>query len=307
MLDKFWEGIGTSIAGKWSDYIFGPAFLFWIGGLSLYIWKTGWMTVWGELRNLDLALQAIIVTTALLILILSSMIMQVIQFPVLRLLEGYWPWPFNYIGRLITFIRKKFFVAKYDNLRKLKSAEIQGTLSDKDKTVLVDLEIWAHYNPVNPSDLLPTTLGNILRSRERAPINKYGLDAIICWPRMWWLLPDNVRDDLSTARHNLNHTIELWCWGALFLIWGILDPWIILLAIFWLFLTYSMATQSATVYADLVDSAFDLYRLSIYDSLGWPRPQNSDNEKSYGARLTEFLWRGTIGSPSIIYQVKKES
>ena len=29
MLDKFWENIGTNVAERWIEYIFGPAFLFW--------------------------------------------------------------------------------------------------------------------------------------------------------------------------------------------------------------------------------------------------------------------------------------
>ena len=34
MLNKFWESIGTKVADRWLEYLFGPAFLFWAGGLG---------------------------------------------------------------------------------------------------------------------------------------------------------------------------------------------------------------------------------------------------------------------------------
>ena len=41
MLSKFWESIGSDLAERWLEYIFGPAFLFWAGGCGIYVWKTG--------------------------------------------------------------------------------------------------------------------------------------------------------------------------------------------------------------------------------------------------------------------------
>jgi hypothetical protein len=61
--------------------------------------------------------------------------------------------------------------------------------------------------------------------------------------------------------------------------------------------TYSMAQYSAMAYGDLLESAFDLHRLSLYDAVGWPRPADSEHEKALGAQLTEFLWRGTVPKP----------
>ena len=39
MLDKFWESIGSNLAERWLEYIFGPAFLFWAAGLGIYVWQ----------------------------------------------------------------------------------------------------------------------------------------------------------------------------------------------------------------------------------------------------------------------------
>jgi hypothetical protein len=40
-----------------------------------------------------------------------------------------------------------------------------------------------------------------------------------------------------------------------------------------MFLAYRMALQTATVYGDLMETAFDLHRFVQYDALGWQRPK----------------------------------
>jgi hypothetical protein len=114
-----------------------------------------------------------------------------------------------------------------------------------------------------------------------------------------------MRTDLANARSSLDRLVELWFWGLLFLLWTFWTPWAMVIGLLWMIVTYGTALQSAMAYGDLLETAFDLRRLSLYDSIGWPRPLTSENEKVLGARLTEFLWRGTLSEP-VTYQVQKE-
>jgi hypothetical protein len=304
MLNKFWESMGSNVAERWLDYIFSPAFLFWAGGFGLYVWKTGWYEVLQDIQTLSPHQQGSWLVLALIVLVISSVLMQAIRFPILRLLEGYWPWPLNYIGLGIVAMQKPFFQKKYDELRRLAS-ENPKKLDAKQREKLIKLDTWAHLHPVRAKDLLPTPLGNILRARERSPKRKYGLDAIVCWPRLWPLLPENVRTDLAYARTSLDRLAELCFWGLLFTLWAFLTPWAILIGLLWMLMTHAMACQSAMAYGDLLESAFDLYRFLLYDAVGWPRPKNAQGEKELGAQLTEYLWRGT--SPKIITYQSKEN
>jgi hypothetical protein len=293
MLDKFWESIGTNLAGRWLDHIFGPAFLFWAGGLGLYAWQTGWQALLTDAQALTQFQQISWIILGLLVLVFSSLLVQAIRFPVLRLLEGYWPWPFTYPSSWIVAARKRFFNKRYEELRHLKASEEKGTLSAGQPEKLARLEEWAHWYPAQSDDLLPTALGNILRARERTPGRKYGLDAVICWPRLWPLLPEIVRTDVSTARSSLDRMVELWFWGLLFLAWTVWTPWAAVIGMLWMIITYGMAIQAAMAYGDLFETAFDLHRLSLYDAIGWSRPASIKEEKGQGKQLTEFLWRGT--------------
>lgn len=301
MLDKFWESIGSDLAEQWIEYIFGPAFLFWSGGLALLAWQIDWKPLQQNTQTLTAFQQGSIIVLGLLVLVFSSMVVKAIRFPILRILEGYWPWPFSYLGLGLLAIQKYFYKNKYAKLRHLKVNEAQREPNAKEQEKLIKLDVWSHWNPTKSSDLLPTRLGNILRARERAPERRYGLDAIVCWPRLWSLLPENMRGDISSSRSALDRLVELWLWGALFLLWTLVNPWAILISVVWMVVVYDMSTQAAMAYGDLIETAFDLYRMPLYDALAWPRPKNSDEEKTLGKELTEFLWRGTVNK-EIIYR-----
>jgi len=306
MLSKFWESIGTNVADRWLEYVFGPAFIFWVGGFGSYAWKIGWQTVFTNVAMLTSFQQGSMILLTLLVLVFSSILMKAIRFPILRLLEGYWPWPFSKLRTGIVALKKKNFQKRYDELRILKKASEKKDLFDSEqREKLIQLEDWAHWHPAQPDDLLPTELGNILRARERSPERKYGLDAVICWPRLWPLLPEHVRIDLANARSSLDRLAELWFWGVLFLFWTPWLPWAAAIGLIWIFVIYKMAGESAMAYGDLLESAFDLHRLSLYDAVGWQRPANNEEEKSLGTQMTEFFWRGTL-SKQMTYQSKKK-
>jgi hypothetical protein len=302
MIDKLFETMGQELAKRWLDYLFGPAFLFWAGGMGLYIWKNGWDAVRATWQSWEIYQQVTAILAALLVVFISSLAIRAVQLPVIRFLEGYWPWPLNHIASCIVSKNQKNFGEKYKELRELKQKEKDKSITPKEQDRLFQLEDWAHCNPASAKDLLPTRLGNLLRSREMASSRKYGLDALICWPRLWCLLPECIQDNLNSSRDVLNQQAELWLWGLLFLFWTALNPYVVLISLIWMFLAYRMTQQTAVVYGDLMETAFDLYRFSLYDALGWPRPKNSSEEKVAGARLTEFLWRGTIGE-KIVYPI----
>lgn len=305
MLDKFWESLGQEMAKRWLDHLFGPAFLFWAGGLGLYIWQHGWDSVRSAWSGLDVYQQAVLLLVALLIVIFSSRAAETFQTPAIRLLEGYWPWPLSLLGARITARNRSCLVEKYTKLRDLKTKEKGNLIAAEEQGELAHLEAWAHHNPAAEKDLLPTRLGNLLRAREQASGRKYGLDACVCWPRLWCLLPECLRDNLTSSRALLNSRAEIWLWGLLFLVWTAIDPIAVLISIAWMLLAYGAAIQTAAVYGDLVETAFDLHRFALYDAMEWPRPSSSAGEVSSGMQLTEFLWRGTMGE-EIVYKVSAE-
>lgn len=291
MLDKFWESLGEDLAGEWLKRVFSPAFLFWAGGVGMYVLRHGWQGPWQWLSGLQIIEQTALLLLALLVLILSSLLMQYLRFAVLRWLEGYWPWPLGRLAGLVVRWQYWQFERRERRWNALKTRE--GSLSPAEARKLAELEQSTRYFPSAPKDMQPTALGNILRAAETMPTHKYGLDAVVCWPRLWLLLSDSAREDLAAARGRLMTCVELWTWGLLFLLWTIWSPWAILVAALWLWLSDVLLRQTAMAYADLLESVFDLYRWALYQAVHWPLPEGSGAaEIAAGQRLTEFLWRG---------------
>lgn len=297
MLDKFWEAAGEKLADRWASTSV-PAVIFWLGGLLCWISGPGGT---GDLRKVadwagkqSAPVQLVILLTALLGVAASGVIVQRLAPVGLRLIEGYWP-PFA--GRLAHW-RTAVVAAKAGRLE-TRYQELAGpVLEAKSATAAQRAEYAAIDQRLrrfpDSGDYLPTKTGNIMRAGERRPAEKYGLDAIVVWPRLWLLLPDGTRSELSQARSALDSAVAVLIWGVLFFGFTALAWWAALVAIAVVLAMYLYwIPDRASVFADLLESAFDIHRGLLYRSLRWPLPGNPLDERVSGGKITLYLMRGT--------------
>ncbi|MCY7392227.1 MAG: hypothetical protein LH647_12305 [Leptolyngbyaceae cyanobacterium CAN_BIN12] len=153
--------------------------------------------------------------------------------------------------------------------------------------------------PEANADLMPTRLGNILRAAEHKPLAKYGLDAIVCWSRLWLLLPDAVKKDLQAARADLNTAARVWLWSLLFCGWAFVGvslwaAWSLLFGLLSAWFAYGWALDAASTYGELIEAAFDLHRHLLYQSSRWNLPADPAIEHRVGQELTQYLRRRSI-------------
>lgn len=294
MLNFSWEDLGEGLTNKWLQSALSVSFLFWAGGLGMFFLRSGWKPIWDWLIGLQTGIQVILLIGVILLLISSSLLVQNFSFSLLRLLEGYWPWPFRSVGRSLARLAGQRRLKLESRWNELKNLEEKGeTLTPADLNLLARLERAIHYYPASDEALLPTALGNTLRSAETAPAEKYGLDAYVCWPRLWLLLAEPTRDELADAQQRMMTLVEWFAWGALFLVWTIWSPWAIVISLAWMFLISRLLLQAARSFADLLESAFDLYRWLLYEAMHLPLPSGSgETERIAGRLLSELLWRG---------------
>jgi hypothetical protein len=298
MLTKFWESAGEGLSKQWGAYLFGPAFLFWGGGLVIIVFQMGFYIAWDWIASRDVPTQVAALLVGLFIIALSSKWMEQLRFSALRLLEGYWIWPLSYLMGPASQFQRGLIERERERWNVLMDKLEKGGLTSIEKHELARLEINGHYTPAKLEDCKPTLLGNILASAEDAPRQKYGLDAVICWPRLWLVLPKESQEAIGLARQKLDGLVELWTWGLLFLIWAFWWQWAVLIAILWMVGAYFLALQAAKIYSDLLVSAFDLYRWKLYEAAHWDLPVKSGmDEITKGQQLTQFLWRGTSKTP----------
>ncbi len=307
MPTKFLESLGGKLAEQWAASLLTPAFVFWLGGLAAWIQKFGWDGLQQWFTKLVEPLQIAILIGSLLLVAASAFAIQRFDLAVLRFFEGYWPAWMAPLRRWLIKRQRAFFNRldqKWQDLAAKRDQKGQLTAEELDEFVAIDWQL--RLMPSQPERLMPTKLGNLLRAAESHPTDKYGLDAIICWSRLWLVLPEATRKELQEARSDLNTAARVWLWGVLFLVWTVWAWWAIPVTVFVSLFAHQWMLDAAATYGDLLESTFDLYRINLYKSLHFPLPVNPAEERELGQQVTEYLWRGSQrNKPEFVYPDEK--
>jgi hypothetical protein len=144
--------------------------------------------------------------------------------------------------------------------------------------------------PARCDQLLPTAFGNAVRSFERHPRARWGLNGPVVWPRIELLLNEQQTDLQSSARTDVaffvNFSLLASVAGVLFTIdWIWHTPlsrtlsWLLLAIPFVVaWLAYRAAVNSAVRWGEDVRAAFDMHRLEMYRRLGVQLPRTHAQE-----------------------------
>lgn len=295
MATQLLGSLGSKLAERWIATLFTPALVFWLGGLAAWIGRFGWHRLETWLNNQSNSIQIALVVGSLLTVTASTFMIQQFELPIIQALEGYWPSWLRLLRRRLIQRQRQILNFKEKQWQALAVRQEQQGLTAEETDEYISLDWQLRQFPNQPEQLMPTLLGNLLRAAEALPHIKYGLDATICWPRLWMILPNETKTDLQTARADLNTAARVWLWGLCFLIWAIWAWWAVPLGLLTAWFAYGWLLRAAATYAALLESAFDLYRFSLYQSLHWPLPTNPAEERLVGQQLTAYLWRGAEG------------
>jgi hypothetical protein len=297
MLDKFWEKIGENLAGDWDVRIFTLAFIFWGSGLAFYGLKNGWDII--QNFFLDIGTKPVwagaLLVGVLIVVLASNKVVEWVTFPFLRFLEGYW-WNSlrNWASSGELKRRGKLKDRYYELDQKKREHPTLMTDSEEREQALVEYDLRYKF----PTDeyVMPTPIGNVLRSAEEYPFLTYGLETTITWPHLWLVMPESTRQEIGAARQQLDGSVQLILWGLLFCIWTSFSWWALPIGVILILVALMKAYQDAFTFGLLVRTAYDLYRFELYKSLHWVLPGDSDQacEKAEGVALTEHLYRHNV-------------
>ncbi|TFE31150.1 hypothetical protein E0F15_10260 [Frankia sp. B2] len=301
MLEEFWKTVGEKVADRWAS-IAAPALVYWLALLAVWTYHHGGLhTLSNHTSWLDRqtpAIQTLAILTALLGIAATAVLVSSAATPLLRLLEGYWPAIADPLRHRLA-ARAAARAAADDLAWQTAHTAVQppNTPTNRQLVVYTRLERRRrqHPSPGAPGFFLATRTGNILRAAERRPTDKYGLDTIICWPRLWPLLPDTHRTDLAAARTALDTAATITLWALLFAATGGLYTLLAIpagLAVATITVTVVIPAR-AQAFGELIEVAFDTHRTQLYTHLRWPLPHTPAEEKPAGQALTAYLWRGS--------------
>ena len=121
-------------------------------------------------------------------------------------------------------------------------------------------------NPTRPQR--PTWIGDRLVAVDERVHARYGIDWAAIWPRLWLIMPDTARNELSAAGDAFSASARLAAWAVLYLpvawLW-----WPAVLVTACLGLASWIRGRDRTVnLTDLIESAIDLYTRDLATQLG---------------------------------------
>lgn len=118
----------------------------------------------------------------------------------------------------------------------------------------------------------PTWMADHMVAAQARVAGAYGIDLAICWPRVWLLLPDGVRDEVTAPQQALDRATTLAGWGLLYVVVG-MRWWPALLIGAAVCLTGWRRGRAAVAHlADIVESVIDLHVRDLAEPLGIDPP-----------------------------------
>lgn len=150
--------------------------------------------------------------------------------------------------------------------------------------------------PPEPADVLPTRLGNALRSGELRAGERYGWNTIYTWPRLYLTLPEPVAIAYRYSRDAID-AAAIFCL-TLLVVFSLTtaaffdDPallWIPLMFLVFSYVAYQSAVASALTLNVVLQAAYDLNRFSLFESMRQPMPNTPLEEHKAAVELSKFL------------------
>ena len=180
-------------------------------------------------------------------------------------------------------------------------------------------QILQERYPVTQQPFLPTSLGNAIAAFEDYPRARYGIDAVLLWPRFLPTLTNKKfapyiqrsKDQfdflINLCFLLLLFSLESLCVGlALAEDWSL---WVIStgIAILTAIAMYKLALLGVYAWGTSVRVAFDLYRYDLLESLSGITPNSLDEEKEIWLTISRFLKKGRESEAMDHYSPDKEN
>lgn len=114
----------------------------------------------------------------------------------------------------------------------------------------------------------PTWIGDRWRAGEIRVRRAYGLDLTAVWPRLWTVLPEQLRTDITTAQLACTSAATLTGWACLYGVLVVLWWPALLIGMTLLGTALVRARMATATLCELVETAADLYTPQLAEQLG---------------------------------------
>ncbi len=225
------------------------------------------------------------------------------QFAIVQFFEGYWG-----NARIAQYLRSHR-ILRYQRLCEFLGDE-QTRLSSKlagpgvgalaDRTPLLsriaEAERARNSYPLALEKVMPTRLGNVLRTAESQAGSQYGLDALQAVPHLLLIAPPGHIDYVNDQRSQLDLAVRmtfmsgLACGTAVLFLWP-RHAWVLVAIVPYIlaYLSYRGSVIAAGHYGSALDTLINLNRFELYKQMHLKLPEQTEEERDTNKKLVHLF------------------
>ncbi|MFE6838754.1 hypothetical protein ACFVFI_28430 [Streptomyces sp. NPDC057705] len=283
-MGKFFEELAKKLAEKWVSLLLLPGMLFaaaaWLGhrlghqhALDRAQLKTVLSDTAAAVGRQSAGTQALLLAGVVLVSTGIGLTVQALAGPTRLLWLGQWPRPMARSGAKRVRNRRARWHALVQRRRDLENATSaeSRTLDQQDE---VDLAAARVNRLAMAVPGRPTWMGDRIHAVEQIARDRYGLDLTFAWPRLWLVLPETTRADITAAHAGFAAAVATGTWA-----W----PYLLLGAIWWPAAVAGIGigltgwTRARAAMADLgtmSEAALDVHGRALATALGVGAPDS---------------------------------
>jgi len=272
-----------------------PTFLATAAALAIVAASMGLAAAVALWKAMPTELQTWLPALALVGVTAVAIVLRAFTTEIVRAYEGYWP---DWLQRLA----RRWVIPRWERLRGERSE-----LAANDLRRYANAQMRLHLDyPARANLILPTRLGNVLRSAESYPETAYGLDGVFWWPRLTPLLPKGMQESASGAFLQVTTLLNTATLSTVIAILGPMYLWrvagrsawasviVLLVGLVLARCCYCGAVAQAREFGLVVRAAFDLHRLDLLEALHLPVPVSPDAERKSWTSLEAWLYNNDM-------------
>ncbi|WP_413099891.1 hypothetical protein [Streptomyces sp. Inha503] len=302
-MGNFFGELARKLAERWVGLLAVPGLLFvscaWVGlqlrwtyALDLRLLDSKASVLGISLGNASGPAQILTIVALLLAAAGVGLIVQALTAPLRAWWLGQWPTGLGWAARRRTRARRRRWTRLVERRRELQQ---QYPLPDRTPEQQHDIDTVAHR--INRLSLAmparPTWMGDRVAAVEQISLDRYGLDLRFGWPRLWLVLPDHARAELTTINGQFAATIVTGAWALPYLVLGMLWWPALLIALVTGLSAWMRARTALAELTDLSESVVDLHGRALAVALGTaPADSTGPLTLAEGQQITRQVRKG---------------